>query len=279
MSIVGSRGNYAIINTDTGEIVRKIKTQDVVRQQHDFLKRKEKLYKNSNKKFIWVLYDGLCEYYPDIKPQNITRLMYIVTYLSYEGYLINDNHTYMNKKSLYKKLNISRQEADRFYKDMIDNNIFVKHDNKIYVNDNCFSKGNIYKSSKYRRNITKIYVDYIRNIYTNCPVSSHKHLGYIFKIMPYVHIQYNILCKNPHEKKYSKILPLSLEDFCRIIHYSKAKKNRVLQELASRFNINGQPLLNYVEATNKTKCIFIHPNVFYAGDKPRIVCALGKFNS
>ena len=266
---------------DTGEIVQEIKgkTPDIIRQQHDFLKRKEKLCKNNNKKFIWVLYDGLCEYYPDIKPQNITRLIYIVTYLNYDGYLMNDNHIYMDKKNLYKKLNISRQEADRFYKDMITNNIFVQHNNRIYVNDNCFSKGYIHKSSKYKRSITKIYIDHIRNIYTNCEVSSHKHLGYIFKIMPYVHVQYNIVCKNPHEKTYSKIIPLSLDDFCEIIHYSKTKKNRVVQELISRFRINGQPILNYVAMNNKTKCIFIHPNVYYAGEKSRTVYLLGKFIS
>ena len=276
---MGKGNNYAIINMDTGEIVQKIKgkTQDVTRQQYDFLKRREKLCKNYNQKFIWVLYDGLCEYYPDIKPQSITKLMYIVTYLGYKGYLAHDNHNIITKKDIYTKLNISRQQGDRFYKEMIQNDIFIEQDSKIYINESCFCRGDIEKTIKYRKGVTRIFSNNIRMLYKNTPISHHGRLGYLFKTIPYAHKQYNILCKNPYQEKFSQINPLSLDEFCDIIHYTKTNKRILIQEICKNIHINKQPLISYEAYKNSPSKLFINPNLFYAGDNPKAVNTLGRF--
>lgn len=265
----------AIINLDTGEIVRSFtgKTYDTIRQQRQYLEKyNAKLMDNNCRDFIWILYDVSQELYPNIQPQDITRLMYIVTYLGYEGYLVYDNHISMNKKGVYNKLNISRQQCDRFYQTMIDNNIFIEQNNKIYINQECFSRGRIYQAIKYKKDIIKLYTNTVRNIYEKIPVQSHKHFGYIFKILPFVNQQYNIVCKNPQEQKYSEIEPLSLDELCDIIHYTSKQRNKIIKELKTDFNINGQPLVRHIihktmYKNGNTKMLFINPKIYHVGDK------------
>jgi hypothetical protein len=265
-----------MVDLDTGEVIKQFKgkTYETIKQQREYLENYNiTLTNNKYGDFVWVLYDVSYEYFSDIKPQNVARLLYIVTFLDYKGYLVYDNHAIMNKKGLYKKLNISRQEADRFYKIMIQNNILIENEGKIFINNHYFYRGRIQNHITQGRCITRLYIDGVRQLYEQSSASNHKQLGYIFKILPYVNQQYNIICKNPKTQEYKKINPVSLSDVCDIIHYNKGQQSRFIK-LLQTFNIHNQPLINYAYKNTK---IFINPRLFYSGDKWSEVEKLGRF--
>lgn len=238
--------------------------------------------------FIWNIYEIKRQFFPQLKSSNITRLMFLSTYVNYDGYLLYNKRTIMNKNNMFKLLNISKAEFNRFYKSMFDNNILYIKDNKIYINKNMFGKGKlnnktIAKLSKEDKYITRLYIDGVRTLYNKSTPRSHKTLSYLFQILPYVNRQYNIVCFNPLEEDLNKIQNMSLGEFCETIGYSKHNSGQLFKYLFEpQFMINGKltNAMRYVVdkgLDKSTYSMFINPRVYYAGNKWKEVEVLGKF--
>lgn len=273
--------SLAVVDLDTGEIIQKIRTRTykTAKQQKLYVQKYAKVKKeNEGKHFIWVLYEPSKEYFPAIKPQNIARLMFLVSYLGYEGFLVHNNYKAINKRGVCKKLNLSRRQCDSFLKEMSVNNILIEDNEKIYINSSYFYRGDIRDVQKYGKGITRLYINAIREIYATTSADSHKHLGYIFKVLPFANEQYNVLCKNPKEKDYAKIKPVSLEDMCNIIHYNPRQRYRLARKLCDGFYINDKPLIRFVTTKSNPNCekILISSVLYHSGDKRGKTGFLGK---
>lgn len=277
--------NVVLMDLETGEILENFqgKTLEIIKQQREYLvKYNEILTNNKYGDFVWCLYDISKEYLPNVKPQNIARMMYTISYLGYDGWLVYDNGHAMTKQGLLKKLKISRTQFNGFYDEMVANNIFIEQDNKIHINAYYFGKGSIKKITKHYKNITRIYCSSIREIYEGIPIALHKHLGYIFKIIPFVNTYYNIICKNPLESAYENIQPLSLSEFCDIIHYTKNNRSKIISKLCNEFYINRQRVMNFIHSNIKRKkihksCIIINSRIYHAGENWELIDSIGNF--
>lgn len=128
----------------------------------------------------------------------------------------------------------------------------------------------------------KFFIDAVRTLYRNTAPKKHKHLGYVFQMLPFVNTEYNILCYNPTEKDLNYVLPLSVNDFCATIGYNVANRARLLQTYAEiTFLVNGhlEQLCSFVTngADIGISKIFINPHILYFGKCPKQVELLGKF--
>lgn len=116
----------------------------------------------------------------------------------------------------------------------------------------------------------KIYKKGIRILFESVNKSEHKHLGYIFALLPYVNFEYNVLCKNPDEKDLNSIEPISLKDFCIMIGFDISHLNRLKKIYSAiRFNVDGEQR-RFVAFVNdgtdiKRSTICINPRVLYSG--------------
>ena len=277
--------NVVLVDLETGEILEnfKGKTLKTIKQQREYLvKYNEILTDNKYGDFVWCLYDVSKEYFPNIKPQHIARMMYIISYLGYDGYLVYDNGRAITKQGLLKKIKVARTQSEEFYDEMVANNIFIEQDGKIYINACYFCKGSIKKITKHHKSITRIYSNSIREIYESIPPALHKHLGYIFKVIPFVNTHYNILCSNPLESVYENIQPLSLNEFCNIIHYSEKHKKEIVFSLCNEFYTNRQRAINFIHSDIKREkihknCIIINSRIYHAGENWELINGIGKF--
>lgn len=277
--------NVVLVDLETGEILENFrgKTLKTIKQQREYLvKYNDILTNNKYGDFVWCLYDISKEYLPNIKPQNIARMMYIVSYLGYDGYLVYSNGRTITKQGIYKRLGISRTQADEFYNEMTTNNIFIEQNDKIYINSCYFCKGSINKIKKHNKNITRLYVSNVKEIYESIPIALHKHMGYIFKVIPFVNRRYNILCKNPTESTYENIQPISLNEFCNIVNYAEKHKKTIITKLCNEFYINRQHVINFIHHESKRKnmhqrCIIINPKIYYSSDDWDTIDNIGKF--
>lgn len=290
-----------ILDIDTGEVIDKSKiycyqTLENRKKQLEYLKHKKELEIESQRinekfkeygSFVWNVYDISQQNFSNVKASNITRLMFLSTYLHYNGYLMYNQRTVMNKKNMNQLLGLSERGFQYFYKDMIKNNIFEIQDNKFYINTNIFKKGNLSKSKitkliQQNKFITRLYIDGVRELYKKSTAHSHKTLSYIFQILPYVNRQYNIICLNPLEENLDDIQCMSLGEFCHTINYDIHNIRQLRKNLFEpTFNIHGK-ITNAIycvsKGLNNSNCrIFINPMVYYAGDKWKEVEVLGKF--
>lgn len=237
-------------------------------------------------KFIWNIHDGAQILFPDIRPASLTRLMFLATFLSYEGYL-KDGRDVITKSMLPLYLNISKREYYRFWGEMSSSGLLYENDGKIYLNEDIFIKGLIDKDKikdlavkgKY---ITRIYIEAVRNLYSSAAEQSVKTLSYLFRIMPYVNREYNICCFNPLEEELDSIQPMTLGDFAEIIGYGRSNASKLAKILHTPTFMVGEQQKNamryvaFKDIESEAFGMFINPRVYYAGsdwNKVEILCA------
>ena len=101
-------------------------------------------------------------------------------------------------------------------------------------------------------------------------------------MLPFINLEYNVLCKNPIEKDLDKIELLSLAEFCNIISYNISQLNRLLNIYKNiKFNVNGKQenfcAFTYDGLDRRKSRIFVNPHILYNGTNYSQVKVLGAF--
>lgn len=189
-----------------------------------------------------------------IDTANISRLIYLSTFIDYndreENLLVKygqgNNRVPMTRGDIQKVLLLKDTAFKSFLKDMKTNNILYEVDGKFYIDSSYFNKGD----SNYDT-YTRVYINTIRDLYKGTSPRQHKLLGQALQLIPYLHYDSNVLCKNPKELEYTKREKLTLEDIANILGASTDRSNllKLKKSLESLIvNVNGTdlPLFKYV---------------------------------
>lgn len=276
------------VHSYTTEEQYKIKVEKAKRQKElEEKKRADFLEFSKYGNFIWNVYTVNEENFPNISPATITRLMFISTYLGYDGYLVDKNKNPLQKNDINVLLNLKKFEFYKTYNELTENNILIESNGVINLNREMFDKGalqdkDIMKLANDSKYITRLYVDSIRKLYNSAFKESHKTLSYLFKIMPYINREYNVFCSNPLEKDLSKVRTLNIGDFCDRVKYNKKNARRLQRMLFDPVFQCRDEVTSAIRCVEKDMNvlhdqIFINPNVYYAGTHWKEVEILGKF--
>lgn len=255
---------------ETGEIspfFGRVYTQDQI-EAYEKIKANEP-HQRKYEEFIWILFHYGEKLFPNVDKASLTRLIFIATFIdkskeSTENRLTdNRGKDFFTKKEVKQVLKLSDTCFDSFWNEMINNKIFVlNQNNEVVINDKMFQYGKI---DELNENRIRLYCGAIRRLYVRCPARQHKLLGYIFRIIPFVSKEYNIICYNPEEKDANLIRPMTLEKLCEIIDYDKSNIRRLLKDILS-IQIEGQQLVKYVsDGTLNTSYLVVNPKAYYAG--------------
>ena len=256
----------------TGEITGYIYSGDSIRtkEQTDFYQKK--LNQTEAQKdygpFTWMLYNSQDGILKNLTASTITRLIYMATFLGYDGYLVHDNYKTLTKEQLKKKINVSNREFNYFWKEVtIDNKIIYEDNTRVFIDKNYFMKGELSENIIKNNDIIRIAAKGVRSLYENVDTTrSHKSLSYLFKIIPFINKEWNIACKNVSEKERDFIDCMPISEFCNIVGYDKSKAKRLINTL-SKITFNGEHALVYVTMDfkiNEAK-IVMNPNLYWAG--------------
>ncbi len=302
-------GSIMLVNPNTGEVLDTSSQIVYVYTEEERKKRKEYFNKLNEKElvkkqiseayekygnFIWYVYELTTKIFPSLKASYITRLIFLVTYMGYDGMLRKSPNSPMKKRDLIYCLNISEREYYNFMKCMSENQIIKEglgeHEEYFYVNNEIFAKGSVTGESivsfaKRNTFITRLYIDGIRRLYSNATVRSHKTLSYLFRLIPFINREYNVVCFNPLETDKRKIQPMSLSQMAECLGYEHSNASRlykILKEITFIVDDVKVPAMRYVtsEIGNYDEySVFINPKLYYAGDKWNEVEILGEFAS
>lgn len=280
--------NLRLVNIDTGEF-RELGygtfiPKELLDKRKEFFKKQEEI-KIINAKFrsygnfTWLEFKYGEELFPNMKLGHIARLLYLSTFITYDGILKTSNHAYMTKANMNKLLKLSAKQFYEFYNEMVNKKIIIENteENCLLLNKDLFFKGTIEDKSTYD-NLIRLNHKTIRELYVNIPISKHKTLGYIFKLIPYVNKEHNILCKNPLEADIDRLELLNkTSDIAKICNYSKSKAKRLYEEM-KEITLNNNPIVKiYENSISKKKRIFINSRCYYAGNDYGQVLASGAF--
>ena len=242
--------------------------------QQEFLKQKTRLDELGQFSFVCA-----SQQFEDISPETAARLIYLSTFLKWQSDMLRlTQRSQMNRDNLPEIMGLSRQTVSRFLDEVSPKYITLDDDGNIYMNPECFWRGKIGRhgeSTSWR----KIYIDSVKKLYRLAGKNKHRYLGYVFRMLPYISIEYNGLCSNIFEKDLNLVQFMTDKEFCNRIDYSYAAVSRLKDIYRGiRFDVDGhlEPFCAFVEVWNTTK-IYVNPHILYNGTRPDIVAVLGNF--
>lgn len=278
-------GNF--VNLDTGEILdnAKIVTSplgyDVLpkgwkEQQKVFAERKSRnsLYDSIADSFTWSYINKLSELHQDERftDDEKTRIMFLGTYVSYSdkgSFLVFPNGRYIRKKHLKGLLEITKDNKFySFYNKLLDAGIITEvpdsEGRKILKwSEQYHFKGKLPKGSGAEAGIFKTYDKQIQELYktkneNGKALHSPKQLYTVFMVLPFVHYETNIICKNPNVP-FEETEPLSIEELAKGLGFSRSNdlKRKMLQ-----IELKDQPVFSFIQ-NKKTTHITINPFVIW----------------
>lgn len=249
--------NY--VNMETGEIIEDIG----VTMTKSFLemKKKQNSKTRNSESFIFLNFkNGNLNIDQSIFTQSeVTRIIYISTFLKNENKLMLTERVPLNLESLNKELNLNDKVFKRFLKKILENKVIINKEGALYFDKEIAFFGGVPKSYKY--NFTRIYIKNFRYVYENSTAREHKKIACLFKLIPYVNMQYNILCTNIFETEIEKIQPLKEKDIGDILGYSKQGTIDILKYFENLKLKNQEPVISKIE-----KYYVVNKKVLYAGN-------------
>lgn len=250
----------------------KIKTpMDQQAQEYEKIKKLqadqgefEQLIKSECGKFYFNFYNGgLLSM--DIKESIKARFLYLCTYTNYKDkgmYLTWDNGQKMDRKGMQEVLGLSEREFKSTIKAMLDNELLTKEGDYFLVNQSIATRGKL-TTKQNNTGHTRVFDNGMRNIYQNCKATQHKQLYYLFRLLPYVNLKYNVVCQNPTEESKDAIIPLSLSEICEIVGYDISNAKRLERDL---YNLQVYEKLVILGVQNAKGIWYkVNPRVYYGG--------------
>lgn len=224
--------------------------------------------------FYWTLFDSKEEYYPDVSDSMLAKIVYLVTFMDYETNLLvmQDSPTSpkrpMLKKDVAKVIKLHRCKFSRFWEELLATEIITEEpDGKLRVCSR-FCKGNLAKKNMAAM---KVFTHAVRYMYENIDVRSHQYISYLFRLIPYINLRYNVFCENPLETEKSEIVRMTAKDMCRIMGLDDTQVMRFVKTLfkLSFVDKNGdeRSVIKLVTDRKNTEVrtfVLINPQ-FYAG--------------
>ena len=287
-------GNIMAVNSKTGEVTEArqailpvgswIMTPEDIAAHNERKRQQRKFYmqKQVTGQLGSFCFLAINNGFHGLHPYTAARLIYLSTFLRYgTDSLYITKRTPMKVADLQKVTGLSAPTVRRFLEEVCPSYLTADEGGNLYINISVFRRGALPKKDGHSA-YQKVYIEAVRNLYRATPISNHKQLGYIFLMLPYINIQYNMLCKNPYEPDIAYVEPLTVREFCELIGHSYSTVAR-LRETYSRihFVVNGQQELfcAFVSDGNNLDDarIFVNPHIFYSGTDPERVEVLGHF--
>ena len=275
--------NCTLIDNETGEILTedyKITELEDQQKAKRFSERKqlEEQFRNLQQEylgyFVFFIFENLNKLTDIMTDFDLMRFLYLGTYTKKDGCLKFENGNIITKKHIKKLLKINDTSFRDFWKLLIENKLVVEDvDNKVSINLEYFYRGSEKEyrkltDKKFGDKFTRVYIETTRDLYENTNQRSLKKLAIIYKVLPLISWQYNILCKNPKETNKALIEPYTLIEMSNYLGYDKTHVTRFKKDLHS-LTYKAKDIFMRIGKTPDVNndYIVVSPLFYYRGNK------------
>lgn len=235
---------------------------------------KEHIQKNEGGDFVHLLFKYNESIFKKLEKRcggnkaniHIIRFILLIMHLNFNNNLYDDDRnrikkgnlgkiwdTKNNRKSVYETFNILKEEGF----------IYETEEGYIMINKEIAQKGKVIKADDIA--FTRLISKNIKEMYMNTDAKSRKQLANLFRIIPFINFKHNILCENPTEIDYEKIIPLTWSDLARMCDYDEKKQLARFKKDLFNITVDGYDAIGEFKSKNVYK-IVINPKVYYGGN-------------
>jgi hypothetical protein len=190
---------WSLVNRTTGEVREFAEYQQArANQSQGLAKRSE------GRKYVFTFTDmnNIAAVINMIDEKHCGHLLYLQCFISFDGVLTNADKSSMTKADVQKALGLGRTAFYKFYRDMANNDIIREQADGTYAVNQAYH----FRGSTDNPNVIKSFTTKVRELYNE---QNAKKLGFIYKLLPYIHFETNTICANPFEKDMAKVEQLS----------------------------------------------------------------------
>jgi DNA-binding CsgD family transcriptional regulator len=202
-----------VVDLNTGEDMSKVYTLRHRNQDEAFKKRKE----GREHDFTFTDMDNIPEVIGAIKDKHCGYLLYLQCFISYDdGRLVNPTKekTPMTRRDIQNVVGLKKTAFNEFFGDMVSNDIIIRNESGNYSVNSAYH----FKGSMGNANTIRSFTAKVRELYTGRNANK---LGFVYKLLQYVHYETNTLCANPYEKDVARIRQLSKADIASLTGVSE----------------------------------------------------------
>ncbi|SEP17561.1 hypothetical protein, partial [Paenibacillus sp. OV219] len=153
-------------------------------------------------------------------------LMYLQTFIDYEtnALVIGRGKWPLTRRDMVEGLGITLETFRTFYAVMERYSIIMEVDGRFIMNEDYHFRG-----AAEGRRVVKTYDDRLRKIYASLPTRKVRQLGYLYRLLPYIHLETNMLCWNPFETDPSEIRAMNKREIAVTLDIDEKTAYRLLQ--------------------------------------------------
>lgn len=221
--------------------------------------------------FYFFKYDD--KLFNQLEGADLVRVLYLASYMGYtkSGNKLFRGTRQMDKESCYAIMGLKDRAFREFWSKCITFNIIeVDAGGYISLSSKHFLRGNVTKKiAATSGEMIRINADTIKHLYLNTEAREHKRLSYLYRLIPFVEEESNIVHTEAEVSSRVEKLP-TRDEFCNMIGY-KADTIKKVKELFDGFVVgNGgidyrAAVIAVDSATNKYR-VTVNPLIFYKGD-------------
>lgn len=194
--------------------------------------RRKTLFKNMDNKggeFFWSLYNVNETYHPNLSDDMLVKVIYLLSYMRYDNRLMmrdraDDPFRPMTKSDVRDIIRIHKKKFPYFWKRLMESGIILETAEGELIVSSDFSRGKLEKKNMEDMVAIKLFSRAIRHMYEKTEVRTHKYLAYLYRLIPYINLKYNVVCYNPLETNIAKIQKISTRDLCAIFGLEESKR-------------------------------------------------------
>ncbi|MBU8768767.1 replication/maintenance protein RepL [Cytobacillus oceanisediminis] len=244
-----------VLDQKTGEILAKdvlYKPQAKVSasQREGFIKKENR--KVDRRHFAFADMENLREVISVLSNVHLGYLLHLQCFIDYESqYLHNHDGKEMTKKTdIQKALGVSKETNKRLCKALETNGILEKNDGRYRINPKFHFKG-----KNKNRKVVKLFTTTLKRL---CNVLSANELGFLYKLLPYVHFETNMICINPFEKEPQKVEFLNVKGIAEVTGLHEDNISLLLTSLRK-----GRIIVETIREDKRNKYFTLNPYIFY----------------
>ncbi len=173
--------------------------------------------------FIWAYFQEQQRMFPDLKTQDISRLVYLSTYAEFNTNKLKSNGSYVEPSEVFKLMNLDRKTYKAWIQKMLDHDYIEFKRGRVIINDNFIFKGplgELMRAGGEKVKAVRLFTDMVRELYLNLTPAEHHKMGVVLQMIPYINPYFNCLAKNPNTNEIEHLVPMTLGELAEKLGYS-----------------------------------------------------------
>lgn len=218
-----------LIDEETGEVIENaavLEPGDRVtsaRQREEYARIKAQETNGRTAEFTITNMNNIDEVIEKVSDKHCGYLLYLQCFVNYDAILANPDKTAMSKSDMMRTLKIGRTTLHGFLRELTEHGVIHEEGDKYRLDPRYHFQGKTENTS-----IVKTFVARVKKLYSEV---NAKDLGFVYKLLPHIHLETNTICANPFERDVENTLPLTKEDIARLTNITEKSVYTKLRNL------------------------------------------------